>query len=83
MRWEQRLLLCKVVSLESDDMQMRIDIRIDGKPYALTVTRSGFTLVPKGKRKGIHMPWTAFVEDDAVLYSELHASIRRALGARN
>lgn len=81
--WEQRLLLCKVVSLESDDVQMRIDIRIDGKPYALTVTRSGFTLVPKGKRKGIHMPWTAFVEDDAVLYSELHASIRRALGARN
>jgi len=44
---------------------------------------AGFTLVPKGKRKGIHMPWTAFVEDDAVLYSELHASIRRALAAKH
>jgi hypothetical protein len=73
------LLLRKVVAVESD-LELRIDLRIRGKPYALTVTRDGFKLVPKGKRKGIEMPWTFFVEDDdAMLYSELHAAIRRAV----
>ena len=62
---------------------MRIEIRIHGKPYALTITPAGFTLVQKGKRKGIEMPWATFVEDDAVLYSELQASIRRILAARD
>jgi hypothetical protein len=78
------LLLRKVVSVESGDLHMRVDIRIHGRPYALTVTRKGFKLVPKGKRKGIQMPWAVFVEDDdAVLYSELQASIRKILGARD
>ena len=76
------MLPCKVVSVESD-LEMRIDLRIHGKPYALTVTRKGFKLVPKGKRKGIQMPWATFVEDDAVLYSELQASIRKIIGARD
>lgn len=63
---------------------MRVEIRIHGKPYGLTVTRRGFKLVPKGKRKGIEMPWAVFVEDDdAVLYSELQASIRKILDAGN
>ena len=73
----------KIVSVESD-LYVRIDIKIHGRPYALTVTRSGFKLVPRGKRKGIQMPWAVFVEDDdAVLYSELQASIRKILGARD
>jgi hypothetical protein len=77
------LLLRNVVSVESE-LQVRVEIRIHGKPYALTVTRNGFKLVPKGKRKGIQMPWAVFVEDDdAVLYSELQASIRKILGARD
>lgn len=70
----------KVVSVDAE-MQLRVDVRIHTKPYTLTVTRTGFTLVPKGKRKGIRFPWTVFVEDDdAVLYSELQASIRKILG---
>ena len=77
------MLPCKVVSVESDDLEMRINLRIRGKPYALTVTRGGFKLVSKGKRKGVEMPWAAFIEDDAVLYSELQASIRRIVGARD
>jgi hypothetical protein len=65
------------------DVQVRVDIKIHGKPYFLTVTRGGFKLVPKGKRKGIEMPWSVFVEDDdAVLYSELQASIRSILSAK-
>ena len=73
------MLLCKVVVVESD-LELRIDLRINGKPYALTVTRTGFQLVRKGKRKGVEMPWTFFAEDDdAMLYSELHAAIRKAV----
>lgn len=77
------MLPCKVVSVEAD-VEVRIDLKIHGKPYAVTVTRGGFKLVPKGKRKGIQMPWAVFVEDDdAVLYSELQASIRRILGGKD
>jgi hypothetical protein len=74
------LLPCSVVS----DLPTRAVISIHGKPFFLTVTRKGFKLVQKGKRKGVQMPWTVFVEDDdAVLYSELQASIRKILGARD
>ena len=77
------MLPCRVVSAEPD-VEIRIDLKIHGKPYAVTVTRGGFKLVPKGKRKGIQMPWAVFVEDDdAVLYSELQASIRRILGRKD
>ena len=61
---------------------MRMAIRIRGKPYFLTITRDHFRLVAKGKRKGIEMPWAVFVEDDdAVLYSDLQASIRKILSS--
>ena len=82
------MLPCKVVSVEAD-VEVRIDLKIHGKPYAVTVTRGGFKLVPtgkpkSGKRKSIQMPWAVFVEDDdAVLYSELQASIRKILGAKD
>ena len=64
------------------DVQMRMAISIRGKKYFLTVTRDHFKLVGKGKRKGIEMPWAVFVEDDdAVLYSDLQASIRKILSS--
>jgi hypothetical protein len=75
------LLPYRVVSVDTD-VQMRMAIRIRGKPYFLTITRDYFKLVPKGKRKGIEMPWAVFVEDDdAVLYSDLQASIRKILSS--
>lgn len=61
---------------------MRMSLRIRGKPYSLVVTRDGFKLMAKGKRRGIQMPWAVFVEDDdAVLYSDLQASIRKILSS--
>jgi len=45
----------------------------------LTIDPEGFRLVLKGQRKGIEMPWSVLVEDDAILYSELQASIRKIL----
>lgn len=69
------------MSLDTD-VQLRMAIRIRGKPYFLTLTRDNFKLVAKGKRKGIEMPWAVFVEDDdAVLYSDLQASIRKILSS--
>ena len=75
------MLLCNDVSTESE-VPVRLNVRIQGKPYVLTVTPRGFKLVPKGKRRGVEMPWSAFVSDDAVLYSELQASIRKILSGR-
>jgi hypothetical protein len=61
---------------------MRMLLRIRGKPYSLVVTPDGFKLMAKGKRRGIEMPWAVFVEDDdAVLYSDLQASIRKILSS--
>ena len=60
-------------------VQIRMNLRIKGKPYALTVDADGFKLVQKGQRKGIEMPWSVFIEDDGMLYSELQASIRKIL----
>jgi hypothetical protein len=66
------------------DLPARAVLTIHGKPFFLTVTRKGFKLVQRGKRKGIQMPWAVFVEDDdAVLYSDLQASIRKILGGRD
>jgi hypothetical protein len=79
---EQRLLPVDMASTESG-VPFRLNLRIRGKPYLLTVTPKGFKLVLKGKRTGVEMPWSAFVSDDAVLYSELQASIRRILGAKD
>jgi hypothetical protein len=75
------LLVNKNVSTESD-VPRRLTLSIKGKPYLLTVTPEGFKLVAKGKRKGVEMPWSAFVSDDALLYSELQASIRKILGTK-
>lgn len=60
-------------------VQVRLDLRIRGKAYLLTIDPEGFRLVLKGQRNGIEMPWSVFVEDDAILYSELQASIRKIL----
>jgi hypothetical protein len=78
----QRLLPVNVASTESG-VPFRLNLRIQGKPFVLTVTPQGFKLVSKGKRKGVEMPWSAFVSDDAILYSELQASIRRILGGQS
>jgi hypothetical protein len=62
---------------EKSDIYLRLNLELRGQPYLLTVTRKSFTLVLKGRREGIELPWTAFLDDDAVMLSALHASIRR------
>jgi hypothetical protein len=64
------------------DMTFRLMLNLRGKPYELTVTPAGFRLVVKGRRQSVELPWSAFLEEDAVLYSDLYKSIQR-LRSRN
>ena len=59
------------------DVQFTLHLDLRGSPYVLTVTRESFRLVRKGRRKGIELPWTAFLDEDAAMMSALHASMRQ------
>ncbi len=50
-------------------------LNIDGADYVLTITPEGFTLTPKGKRKGQSLSWAAVLSGDAALASALQASV--------
>lgn len=63
-------------------MTLRLTVKIYGRPYSLTVTPESFKLVPKGKRPGIELPWSAFVDEDVAMLSALHAAIKRSRAAR-
>jgi hypothetical protein len=59
------------------DIELRFVIEIHRRPYWLTVTADGFRLVHKGKRKAIELPWSAFLDEDAAMMSQLQASMRQ------
>ncbi len=61
---------------------LRRELSVDGEPYVLTITPSGFLLTQKGRRKGYEMDWRAFVSGEAALASALNASIASAPPAR-
>ena len=58
------------------DGSLKREIEIAGSPYTLTLSADGFTLVPKGKRKGFQMDWESFVAGDAALAAALAASMK-------
>ena len=64
------------------DLTLRLTILIRGKPYRLTVTRETFSLVAKGQRGGIELPWSALADEDAQLMSALYRTMRRLPGRR-
>lgn len=57
------------------DNPLKREIEIEDKPYTLTITREGFKLVPKGRRKGYELTWSTIVNGDAALASALNASV--------
>ena len=61
------------------DVRLTLNVVLRGRPYGLTITAESFKLVLKGKRGGIELPWTAFLDEDAAMMSALHASIRRRI----
>jgi hypothetical protein len=59
------------------DKPLKREVRVDGKPYMLTIDPEGLKLVPKGKRKGQQLSWDALVSGEAALAAALNASLRR------
>lgn len=64
------------------DTPLRRALSIDGKPYVLTITPTGFLLTEKGRRKGFEMDWISFVSGDAALATGLAASLANAPSER-
>ena len=61
---------------------LRRALSIDGKPYVVTLTTSGFLLTEKGRRKGIALDWVSLVSGDAALATALAASLANAPSER-
>jgi hypothetical protein len=59
------------------DKPLKREIEVAGKPYMLTITPQGLKLVPKGRRKGQELAWSALVSGEAALATALNASLRR------
>lgn len=60
------------------DEPLKRELVIDGKPYVLTISRQGLTLVPKGKRKGQELRWKDLVTGQAALAVALNASLEKS-----
>ena len=59
------------------DKPLKREIQVEGKPYMLTVSPEGLKLVPKGRRKGQELAWSALVSGEAALTAALNASLKR------
>ena len=57
------------------DKRLKRELEIHGKPYILTISPQGFTLVRKGKRKGYELQWEAFVSGETALATALNATL--------
>lgn len=57
------------------DGHLRRELTIEGRPYVVTITPDGFTLVPKGRRKGRELAWRDLVSGEAALAVALNASL--------
>jgi hypothetical protein len=56
---------------------LKREITVEGKAYIVTLTPEGLKLVPKGKRKGQELAWTALVSGEAALAAALNASLQK------
>jgi hypothetical protein len=59
------------------DKPLKREIQVEGRPYMLTVSPDGLKLVPKGRRKGQELAWSALVSGEAALAAALNASLKR------
>ena len=54
-------------------------LNIGGADYVLTITPEGFTITPKGKRKGQSFSWSALMSGETGLAAALGASVNQGL----
>jgi hypothetical protein len=55
---------------------LKREVQIGDQPYMLTLTPQGLKLVPKGKRNGLELSWSALVSGEAALATALNASLQ-------
>lgn len=54
---------------------LKREVQIGEQPYMLTIDPQGLKLVPKGKRNGLELAWSALVSGEAALATALNASV--------
>lgn len=59
------------------DKTVRREVRVQGRSYIVSLSPLALKLTPKGKRKGLELPWDALVSGDAALAASLNASVAR------
>lgn len=65
------------------DKSLRREVRIEDKPYTLTIDPMGMKLVEKGRRNGLELAWRDLVNGDAALAAALQGSTAAPMdGAR-
>ncbi|HEY0037629.1 MAG TPA: hypothetical protein VGB66_13120 [Longimicrobium sp.] len=57
------------------DKPIKRELDIEGTTYTVTNSPEGVQVVSKGRRKGLAVSWTSFVNGDAALAAELRASL--------
>ena len=65
--------------LEGD---LKREVMIGDDAYTLTLSPSGFTLVLKGRRKGLEIRWAELVSGEAALATALNASLAANIAPR-
>ena len=58
------------------DKTLKRELTVQGKPFVLTLSPLGFTLIPKGRRKGHQVLWNDLVSGEAALATALNASLQ-------
>lgn len=61
---------------------LKREIVIGETPYTVTLSPGGFTLVVKGRRKGLEIAWADLVSGDAALATALNKSLTANLAPR-
>ena len=57
------------------DKPLKREVDIDGRPYTVTISPDGVTVVEKGKRLGQELAWRDIVNGDARLRRDLTISL--------
>ena len=54
---------------------LKREVMIGGHAYIVSLSPTGFTLVMKGRRKGLELKWVDLVSGEAALATALNASL--------
>ncbi len=57
------------------DSALRREIEVAGHPYTVLLTPEYVRVTPKGKRKGLELPWKELLNGDKALAAALNASL--------